>query len=124
MSPEREDNRGGGADGGGGSGEGGGRERGRESFSAWLGVLSAFREAIEESISELRDRGDLSPERAREAVRSTMRRAQSAMEDARERLDMVPRREFDSLRTEVDDLRRRLARLEGDAARRIPIEGE
>jgi hypothetical protein len=33
--------------------------------------------------------------------------------EARERLDVVPRREFDALKAEVEELRRRLDRLDG-----------
>jgi polyhydroxyalkanoate synthesis regulator phasin len=94
------------------------RERPREGFSAWMGVLDAFREAIEETIVEMRERKDLTPERAREAVRTTMQRAQSALDDARERLDFVPRREFDALRRRVDALDGG-----GEARAQIPVEG-
>jgi len=104
-------------------GTGGQREK-RESWAAWMGVLAAFKEALEETIDELRERGDLSPERAKEAVRSTMRRAQSAVGQAKERLDMVPRREFDALRAEVEDLARRVRILEGGGPRQIPIDSE
>jgi polyhydroxyalkanoate synthesis regulator phasin len=101
------------------------RERPREGFSAWMGVLDAFREAIEETIVEMRERKDLTPERAREAVRTTMQRAQSALDDARERLDFVPRREFDALQEEVGKLRRRVDALDGggEARAQIPVEG-
>lgn len=84
------------------------RQRPREGFSAWMGVLDAFREAVEETVQEMVDRTDMGPEKAREAVRETMRRAQTAFEDARERVDFVPRREFDALSAEVDALRLRL----------------
>ncbi|HEX7089745.1 MAG TPA: hypothetical protein VF192_06385 [Longimicrobiales bacterium] len=96
--------------------------RSREGFRAWLGVLDAFKEAIDETIQEIRERGTPSPERAREAMRSTMKRAQAAMGEARERLDFVPRREFEALRDEVAELRRRVADLEG-GSRQIPVEG-
>lgn len=103
-------------------GEGGRR---RESVSAWMGVLAAFKEAIEETIDELRERGDLSPERAKEAVRTTMDRAQQAMAETRERFDFVPRREFDALRSRLDDIERRVAQLEGRSpSRTIPVEDE
>jgi polyhydroxyalkanoate synthesis regulator phasin len=96
--------------------------RSREGFRAWLGVLDAFKEAIEETIQEIRERGGPSPERAREAMRSTLKRAQAAVDEARERLDFVPRREFEALREEVAELKRRVANLEG-GAREIPVEG-
>src|SRR5690625_6167184 len=63
----------------------------------------------------MRERGDLAPERAKEAVRKTMRKAQEAVGETRERLDFVPRREFEALQEEVAELRRRLSELEGRA---------
>lgn len=80
----------------------------REGFRAWLGVLDAFREAIEETIDEMKQRGQFSPDRAKEAVRESFRRAQAAAGEVRERLDFVSRREFDELRVRVDDLRARV----------------
>lgn len=98
-------------------------ERSRDGFSAWMGVLDAFRDAVEETIDEMRQRSDLSPESARDAVRKTMHRAQSAMEDARERLDLVPRRDLDALREELEALRERVDRLEGNSTtRQIPVD--
>jgi polyhydroxyalkanoate synthesis regulator phasin len=78
-----------------------------------IGVLTAFKEAIEETIQEAVDRGDLRPERAKEALSGALSRAQEAAHDVRERLEWVPRREFDDLRVEVAELRRRLNLLEG-----------
>jgi len=105
------------------------RQRAREATKEWIrattGILSAFKEAIEETIEEMRERGDLSPERAKDALRSTMDRAQRTMEETRERFDFVPRREFERLRNQVDDLRRRVAALEGtEPDGIIPVEGE
>ena len=80
-----------------------------------LGVLTAFKEAIEESIQEANSRGDLSPERAKEFLGGALHRAQDAVGDVRERLDLVPRRDFDTLQAEVAELRRRLDALEGRA---------
>jgi hypothetical protein len=84
----------------------------REGIRAGIGILSALKDAIEETVKDMTDRGELSPERAREAVRTTMDRAQSAFDDARVRLDFVPRREFEALKAEVADLRARLGRHE------------
>jgi polyhydroxyalkanoate synthesis regulator phasin len=95
-----------------------GRDRGsvgdevREGIRAGIGILSAIKDAVEETIQDMANRGELSQERAREAVRMTMDRAQEAFDDARIRLDFVPRREFEALKAEVADLRSRMARHE------------
>lgn len=94
------------------------RERGnvgdevREGIRAGIGILSAIKDAVEETIQDMANRGELSQERAREAVRTTMDRAQEAFDDARIRFDFVPRREFEALKAEVADLRSRVARHE------------
>lgn len=80
-----------------------------------IGVLAAFRDAIEETIEEAVARGDLSPERAKTAVRDAAGRIQVSLEEVRERLDVVPRREFDALRLELEELRLRVEALEGGA---------
>jgi polyhydroxyalkanoate synthesis regulator phasin len=87
----------------------------REGVRAITGILGALKDAIEETFDELRQEGDLSPERAREAARSTVRKAQEAVDDVRDRLDFVPRREFEQLREEVAELRQRLDALRGSA---------
>jgi polyhydroxyalkanoate synthesis regulator phasin len=84
----------------------------REGVRAGIGILSALKDAIEETVQDMANRGELSEERAREAVRSTMSRVQGAFDDARVRFDFVPRREFEALKAEVADLRARLARHE------------
>lgn len=96
----------------------------REGIRAGLGILSALKDAIEETVEDMLDRGELSQERAREAVHTTMERAQEAFEDARSRFDFVLRSDFDDLAEDVRELRRRVERLEarshehrpGDAA--------
>jgi polyhydroxyalkanoate synthesis regulator phasin len=79
-------------------------------------VLSAFKEAVEESFQDARDRGDLSTERARELVQGALSRAREAAGEAKERLDFVGQREFDELSERVEDLRARLERLENRAS--------
>ena len=86
-----------------------------EGLRAGIGILSAFREAIEETIEEAVERNDLNPERAKTALSGALERAQGVFEDVRERVDVVPRREFDALKAEVEELRRRLDRLDGGA---------
>ena len=73
-----------------------------------IGVLSAFKDALEETITEARERGDLSPERAKEVMRSALNKAQEAADGARERLDFVSQKEFDALSARVAALEERL----------------
>ena len=96
----------------------------REGIRAGLGILSALKDAVEETVQDMLDRGELSPERAREAVRTTMDRAQSTFDEARTRFDFVPRREFEALQAEVAELRRRVDGMGGSGggpAADIPI---
>lgn len=90
-----------------------------------IGVLTAFKDAIEETIDEAIKRGDLSPERAKGVVKDAADRLQSSLEDARERLDVVSRKEFDALRAEADALRLRIEALEARTppARLTPGDG-
>ena len=80
----------------------------REGVRAVTGILGALRDAVEQTFDELKEKGDLSPERAKEAARDTMRRAQEAVEDVKGRLEFVPRREFEELRLQVAALRQEL----------------
>jgi polyhydroxyalkanoate synthesis regulator phasin len=85
-----------------------------------IGVLTAFKEAVEETLQEAVDRGDLKPERAKQALTDALSRAQGAVGDVRERLDFVSRKEFDELRAEVAELRRR---LDGGGTTLLPSSG-
>lgn len=87
-----------------------------------LGILSAFKEAVEETLQEAVDRGDLSAERARQTMRDVVQRAQTTFDDAKLRLDVVSRPEFDALSQEVDRLRDRVAKLEGPGGGASPSE--
>lgn len=80
----------------------------RDGMRAIVGVVGALKDAIEETFQELLDQGELSPERAREAARSTVKRAQDTVDEMRDRLDFVTRREFESLRDQVAALERQL----------------
>ena len=104
--------------GGGSPGEGRGDTRGKvgDGIRQGLAVLSAFKDAIEETIVQARERGDPTPERAKEALRSALARAQEAAGDARDRLDLVSQKEFDLLKAQVDEVRGRLDTLESQAS--------
>lgn len=77
-----------------------------------IGVLSAFRDALEETIQEARDRGDLSTDRAREVMKDALGKAQTAAEGAKERLDFVSQADLDAVKRTVDSLGERLGDLE------------
>jgi polyhydroxyalkanoate synthesis regulator phasin len=82
----------------------------RDGVRAVSGILGAFKDAIEQTFNDMSERGDISPERARDAARDAMKRAQDAMEDMRGRVDFVTRREFDTLRSEIAQLRQQVER--------------
>ena len=82
----------------------------REGVRAVTGILGAFKDAIEQTFNDLSARGDISPERARAAAGDAMKRAQDAIDEMRTRMDFVPRKEFDALRTEVTELRAQVER--------------
>jgi polyhydroxyalkanoate synthesis regulator phasin len=82
----------------------------REGVRAVSGIIGAFKDAIEQTFKDLSDRGDIAPDRAREAARDAMRRAQEAVEDMRTRVDFVTRREFDALKAELAQLRSQVER--------------
>lgn len=96
-------------------GQGGGRRLPSigEGLRSGIGVLTAFKEAIEETIQEAGSRGDLSPERAKHFLGDALHRAQETVGDVRDRLDWVPRREFEAVLREVEELQRRVDALEG-----------
>lgn len=89
------------------------RERVSDGFSRGLGMLSALKEALEETISEARDRGDLSVDRARDAMKDAVDRARDATSGARERFDFVMQGEFAALVKRVQELEARLDALAG-----------
>jgi polyhydroxyalkanoate synthesis regulator phasin len=81
-----------------------------------IGVLSAFKDALEETIQEARERGDLSTDRAKSVMKDALGRAQSAASGARERLDFAHQADLEALRVQVDALQARIAHLEGRIA--------
>lgn len=92
------------------SGEPGAGSRGRtgrmgDGIRQGIGVLSAFKEALEETIQEARDRGDLSTDRAKEVMKEALERAQNAAEDAKGKLDFAHQAELDETRSELETLK-------------------
>ena len=77
-----------------------------------LGMLAAMKDAIEETLKEAKERGDLTPERAKEVMRSTLEKAQEKAGEAREALDFVKQKEFDVLTELVERLDVRVADIE------------
>ena len=78
--------------------QGRGFDRGKEAFGA-------FKEALEETLSDTRERGDLTTDRARELWNRAVDRARDATSDARDRFDFASRAEY-------EDLERRIAAIE------------
>ncbi len=85
------------------------RKRMGDGIRQGLGVLTAFKDALEETIQEARERGDLSADRAKEVMKDTLEKAQTAAEDAKERLDFATQGELDAA---VSSIRERLGALE------------
>jgi polyhydroxyalkanoate synthesis regulator phasin len=92
----------------------------RESVRAVSGVVGAFKDAIEQTFKELSDSGDIAPDRARDAAKDAMKRAQDAVEEMRTRVDFVTRREFDELKAEVAALREQLGAAGSDSGTGSP----
>jgi polyhydroxyalkanoate synthesis regulator phasin len=80
----------------------------REGVRAVTGILGALREAIENTFDDITDRGDMPGDKAKDAAKETMNRAEDAMNKVRDRLDFATRKEVDELRAEIAELRRRL----------------
>lgn len=99
-------------DGAGAAGSRSRRERMGDGIRQGIGVLSAFKEALEETIQEARDRGDLSTDRAKEVMKEALDRAQSAAEEARGKLDFAHQADLDATRSELDALRASLEALQ------------
>ncbi len=91
----------------------GAKRRMSDGIKQGIGVLSAFKEAIEETIQDARDRGDLSTDRAKGVMKDALGRAQAAASGAREKLDFVNQSELEALRAELAALKNRLEVLEG-----------
>ena len=90
----------------------GAREKVGDGIRQGIGVLSAFKDALEETIHDARERGDLSAERAKEVMKGALDRAQAAASGARERFDFATQADLDALQEGVDELKRRVSALE------------
>ena len=88
------------------------RRRMSEGIKEGIGVLSAFKDAIEETIQEARERGDLSADGAKRVMKDALGKAQGAASGARERLDFAHQSELDALAETIQALRNRVAALE------------
>jgi len=88
------------------------RRRMSDGIKEGIGVLSAFKDAIEETINEARERGDLSKDGAKRVMKDALGKAQSAASSARDRLDFVTQGEVEALEETVTALRARVAALE------------
>ena len=89
----------------------GARAKVSDGIKQGIGVLSAFKDALEETINEARERGDLSADRAKEVMKDALSRAQGAAAGAKERLDFVTQKELDALGDVVEGIRERVAAL-------------
>ncbi len=78
-----------------------------------------MKDSIEETLNEARDRGDLTPERAKEVMRSTLEKAQEKAGEARDAFDFVKQKEFDVVKKVVEGLKVRVADME----REVGMEG-
>jgi polyhydroxyalkanoate synthesis regulator phasin len=88
------------------------RDKVSDGIRQGIGVLSAFKDALEETIQDARERGDLSSDRAKQVMKSALDRAQEAAGEARERLDFVTQKEFDGLKDVVDGIAERMSAVE------------
>lgn len=90
----------------------GGSEGIKAGIRQGLGMLAAMKDAIEETLKEAKERGDLTPERAKDVMRSTLAKAQEKAGEAREALDFVKQKEFEALKELVERLDTRVADIE------------
>lgn len=98
----------------------------KEGVRAITGFLAALKDAIDETIRDVRDSGDLDPDRAKQAMKSTMKKAADAVDNMTDRIDFVSRKDLDQLRQELDALRGRVTDLEtkvGGGPGTIPVDG-
>ena len=90
-----------------------GRREDRDGGREGLGMLSTIREALDEVIAEAREKGGVSAERAREALRNAVVKARDVAGD---RLDLATRQELQEVRDALAELKVRLENLERRSA--------
>ncbi len=73
-----------------------------------LDVLSALKDAIEETINDAKARGDISQDRAKKVMRDAMHKAQEAAGAAREKVEFINRQELQKFMDSIDERLRRL----------------
>lgn len=88
------------------------RDKVSDGIKQGMGVLNAMKDAIEETIKDAKERGDLSQERAKEVMKSGLEKAQQRVDSAREAFDFVSQNEFEGLRTKVDEIKDRVLNIE------------
>lgn len=91
-----------------------------EGIRTTMGILGAFKDAVEETFQDAVERGDIGPDRAKRAMQDAANRVQEAFEGAKERFEFVPRAEFEALRAEVAELRRLVEGRPAAAAEEAP----
>jgi len=92
--------------------EGGRAEGIKGGIRQGLGMLAAMKDAIEETLKEAKEHGNLTPERAKDVMRSTLEKAQEKAGEARDALDFVKQKEFEALKELVERLDARVADIE------------
>ncbi|MDE0897872.1 MAG: hypothetical protein OSA81_02540 [Longimicrobiales bacterium] len=95
-----------------GKDDGAGSGRMGDGIRQGIGVLNAFKDTLEETIKEARGRGDLSTDRAKEVLKETLEKAQTAAGEAKEKLDFANQAEVEAVRGAMDSIRDRVSVLE------------
>ncbi len=81
-----------------------------------IGILAALKDALEQTLAEATEKGDLTPDRATQAMKDVVRKVQDSVEEARTRLDFISSQEFEALQAEVREISRRVGVLEARGA--------
>lgn len=102
---------------GNGAGQTGDRGRGPAggAFHRGMDAFTALRDAFGETVSEAREKGDLTTDRARELLARAVGRARDVTADARDRFDGPSRAEFEALRRRLEVVERALGIVPDEA---------